>query len=1211
MVSIVRTQRKSKHNRIWLISGAVLAMLLSLYSIRSAFVSVVALEQTARCGAEEHIHTAQCYADGVLRCEKPAHTHNRNCYLVLLQDNDINALLSRVEEESDHSLERLIYRTVDTAQTRTLASGDSGGGENETGPPGETSLLDADLSALNTAISGDEDSSGIVLNENLYDAATLSSSPGDTVALLGTVETSGGVSTLSVGDTAQTGNNNANFYVHLDDDWVCIGTLEFSVFRSSNRYTARLETTDVVDLINDSLDTAFTYNSFELSYAASENANSWSWSDAAIGTTYTTFGTDYWQQNSARAAKYVHIVGGNGDPISFYTVTYEYPDGSTDYEYVQSGSSVTLPGGYDWTSSVNGNTYTGGQSVTITGTTTFSSYVDDGSMRVSYTVNFPTSVSGFSNAVTMPVSPTLEGTTQTTLQDRIEADTGTVVRDVSLREVRATTAHQAQFRYVFLFSGWQTEGGDTLSPNNNLSWEELQAYDADNDGTVELEGTWLHGTPTVANFCVRYDSKTGQGDTSSSKYTPSIYTTYVGGGGDLSLEGISDEDAYKVDQQIRALHGSWSGDVWLYSFPSDEYVFEQLKNYTSQLTVEDEEVNAADLNSDQYAIRWYKIFEDGADGWHIDGRLVKKEGRITVDKEFFGEDAIIHQAEDGFYITAVNGTYSNGVFTPYQYGDAAFKQYVLVMNETDKAALQSTYPNATEFHVYDSTADFSDGEGYEWRIEGVELGEYWQIEEHPVDLSADNYIYYAEYSVYDTDGVTSALAEYGTTASVVGKTFALDEDPDQGLLVDFRNYYYPTESILIKKEDADTGQPIGGAAFELFQESDGGLHQLKFSYNSTTNQYTYDNNGAITRITTGAEGFTAITTTGFSYSHGPVTVKEVISPTGYAAAPNVTLTEGSDGTVSITGMAYENGTAVESTEWADFAEVRENGGVLIVRNHSTALTAVTANKVWADGTAADSVTLVLQANDTTATNLFPGLSNVRAVLNAANGWTYTWTGLPTYANGAPVTWSVKEILVGAETTLSDGVSFANWTVAYSPPTRTDTDADGITDQWSYTVTNSVRRAQLYVVKTDGGGSALAGAVFELVEVDSGGTPVSGAVYRTGTTDSSGLLQFDNLKYTTRYRLVETAAPSGYEGYTTPAYLTLAADGTVTVESHSHVTAGANPYVARVVNYQPLPLPETGGSGPGTFYWWGGALLLLTAFGYFLPTIKKKGRYRSG
>ena len=108
-------RRKQPHNRIWTVLGMLAAVVLSLYSIRSTFVSVVALEQSARCGAEEHIHGPACHEGDILLCSKPVHTHNRNCYLVLLQDNDINSLLSQVDADRSHNLEALIHRTVDTA----------------------------------------------------------------------------------------------------------------------------------------------------------------------------------------------------------------------------------------------------------------------------------------------------------------------------------------------------------------------------------------------------------------------------------------------------------------------------------------------------------------------------------------------------------------------------------------------------------------------------------------------------------------------------------------------------------------------------------------------------------------------------------------------------------------------------------------------------------------------------------------------------------------------------------------------------------------------------------------------------------------------------------------------------------------------------------------------------------------------------------------
>lgn len=1440
-------RRKHPNNRIWTVFGMLAAVFLSLYSIRSTFVSVVALEQSARCGAVEHVHTAACYEGAFTVCGKTAHTHNRNCYLVLLKDNDINILLSQVDADQDHSLEQLIYQTVDTAlqyntdlivqteapsrpepqpQQRPQLSASTMETllHNSQAPEADEVVLQtSDVAVLNQTITEQAIQPAIVLNEDLYTTGQSGSAPTDTSPLTGissSVTTlapldtgigNGGVSTLSIGDSASGSSNKVNFYIQLDGQWTLLTTMNQTVNEKSNgwwstTYTPYIETKTLLNGINNTLqaDTginpAFTTGNLALEYSTSSNITASNWSGQSTGTdnngNWITFGSQSGWGGSSEAskAKYVrlyHQSGTTRTPVAYFTVNLTYSNGTTAKHYVPAGGSFTLPAGYTWVE--DGNEYSGGTSVTVnnpryfnvridpgnvtgklifyvqldgewtrltamdrtgitysgnTGTpyspyittatmlsgvndqlrqstvdsdanftasnltgryadsansgtwnwsstsgnnTLYGSYADwndadaakhirlyrntttplayysvtlnyrngtssrtyvaagesftlpsgqlwvegtteynggtsvtvnaprvfnasGAAIRVEYTLNFPTSFSNFGDnnyvRVNKPTTPTIGGTTSTTTAtDRVEEGDSTTVRSVSESLVIATTTHNYGEMYPIRFMGWRTETGELLSPSTNLTWEALQAY-ANGDGTAKLTGEWTHGIRNMVNFFVLYNAKVGETTNASDLYTPSIYATHVGGtiNTGLSIDARTDEAAYENDITIRGMYGPSSGSMWLDTFPTDEYVFEQLKQYAQGklLTVDGITVNPNDLNASAYAIRWYML-KHHSDGWHIDGKLTRKKGQITVDKEFFGEPDVIHQAEQGFHMVAINGTLdTNGNFIPYTSANSLYHQYVLVLRESDKNALRSKYPNAT-FLVYDHTADYADGEGFEWLIEGVDLDEYWQIIEYPEDV--ENHMYYAEYSVYDTDGETSAVAEYGTTASVVGKTFALDEDPDQGLLVDFRNYYYPTESILIKKEDADTGQPIGGAAFELWQEHDGVSTQLTFSYDEESKKYTYDNNGTITRISTGDEGFTTVTTTGFSYSHGPVTVKEVIAPTGYASAPHITLTEQSN-KVSITDMRDGNGNPVPQSQWADYGEVYDDGSVLIVKDRVASLTQVTANKVWADSARADSVTLVLQANGTTATNLFPGLSNVRVELNAANNWQYTWTDLPTYANGAPVSWSVKEIMVGPETTLADGTSFANWTVIYANPVRTDRDSDGVTDHWQCTVTNSVRRAQLYLVKTDPGGRLLPGAAFELVEVSSSGNPVSGAVTYTGVTDENGLLRFDNLKYTTRYRLTETRPPTGYKEMSAPAYLYLAADGTVTVETHSNVSA-TGLYRVNVVNIAPLPLPTTGGSGPGVFFGLGGALMLFSVCGYMLLHSEKKGRYKSG
>jgi len=79
------------YNFIWIL---ILAALLTLPSLGITELSALALEQEARCGQAEHVHTEACYYRDMLICGKKAHSHSQNCYLVLLSDNDINWLLT-------------------------------------------------------------------------------------------------------------------------------------------------------------------------------------------------------------------------------------------------------------------------------------------------------------------------------------------------------------------------------------------------------------------------------------------------------------------------------------------------------------------------------------------------------------------------------------------------------------------------------------------------------------------------------------------------------------------------------------------------------------------------------------------------------------------------------------------------------------------------------------------------------------------------------------------------------------------------------------------------------------------------------------------------------------------------------------------------------------------------------------------------------------
>jgi len=216
--------------------------------------------------------------------------------------------------------------------------------------------------------------------------------------------------------------------------------------------------------------------------------------------------------------------------------------------------------------------------------------------------------------------------------------------------------------------------------------------------------------------------------------------------------------------------------------------------------------------------------------------------------------------------------------------------------------------------------------------------------------------------------------------------------------------------------------------------------------------------------------------------------------------------------------------------------------------------------------------------------------------------------LPAYANGASITWSVRETKIGTENCKPD-FSFANWLVSYSDPTYTR-DGSGKVTNTAFTIQNDTRRTLLRLTKTNlSGNLRLPGATFtlqHLIPDGSGGyTTDSTFVTRTATTGSDGTLTFDNLLYG-YYRLTETAAPKDYKRLVDPIYLTIHEDGSVVVDDHAFAQSSNVAYSILVRNQASgVPLPMTGGSGPGGYSTLGALLMLSALCVYIFPILKKR------
>lgn len=109
------------------------------------------------------------------------------------------------------------------------------------------------------------------------------------------------------------------------------------------------------------------------------------------------------------------------------------------------------------------------------------------------------------------------------------------------------------------------------------------------------------------------------------------------------IVGETKDNSYRADKEIRKLVGDKKdGSIYIVSFPTDEYIFKELKQYVNTLSIDGKSIKVDELNTDHYEVRWY-VFKLHSNFWHIDGKLVRKEGKIIVTKTFKGNKDVIEK----------------------------------------------------------------------------------------------------------------------------------------------------------------------------------------------------------------------------------------------------------------------------------------------------------------------------------------------------------------------------------------------------------------------------------------------------------------------------------------------------------------------------------------------------------------------------------------
>jgi len=1148
-MNALKSKKPNIKSIIFVVCAALLCAFVCCVIFYKNILPAVALEQEIRCDIKEHIHTDSCYDGDFQICTKPAHSHDGNCYIVLLKENDINSILSILGQNKTKTLEYVISDVVSYAFNFN---------ENLNTAPDKT-LSQTTIAQLNTTISQEEEIPDFVLNENINNVNTIKPEIDTDVSTQ--VQNP---SFMAVGDPTVTQTYKANILVYINRSWTNVGNCNTTVTGSGNNRSTVIDTAQLLTVVNGSLGTNYTYQDFDI---AASRYQGRSYTAYSLGQTQTTIGSG--QSNSnASATRYIRILPKGSTYVSntgfaFYSAKFIYPDGNEVTRYTRTNQPVVMPGGnYEWTS--GNNTYASGQSVTLTGATTFTG-VNIGpitNVSINYDVNFPT----VSN-VTISSKPTIAGLTTQTVTDGFSENKSAVIRNVSQTSVKGKVNNDnTGLSRIVQFKGWKIEGTDIiLQPNTTLIWQELLNYGS--DGSFTLKAVWETHPLVTATFFVRLDSvavdtEGNTGGQDSSYYTDELFATYVGGVdvnqslGVLDDNNIADttsDNSFGADQKIRALYGEKSTGVWLYDFPHDDFIFEELKQYarSGYLSVEGEKVSAEDLNDIEYAIRWY-VFKVQDDAWHIDGKLVRKQGLIHVYKTFAGNKELITEAKSDFYIDAI-----------------------------DETTNTTTVLNLQNYTTHNETTDT-----YMWEITDVKYGELWSITEHPHKFSNPDieFSVYSEYTVMDSHG-NQSVSGAGTSITVRGMTYALDEGTNEVLRAEFTNIYNKSNSIIIKKQDSLTGVSISGATFQLLQNG----KPLKFTYNNESESYVYDAvNGTQTTLSGDKNGYFELFIEDFSYDLGNVVVREINAPTGYTRIGDIEVGYIDDkGTVGIIGGNSEL--------------IKYVNGILIVGN-STDAVSVTAKKKWdCPEIEWQNVKVQLLASGKLVTTVMAGVEPT-ATLTDENGWSYTWQNLPVYVNGEKIVWSIKEVQIGSETPKADG-SFVNWIAAYELPVY-EKDENG-NEKVTLTVTNTTKRVLLRLTKTDITKSVqLKGATFLLEAVDANGNVLTDEIAKRETTSDAGTLIFDNLKCGIRYRLTEEEAPQGYHKINEYAYFVINEDGSVAVEESYYAQSTNTAYNIIVRNAPAIELPESGGGGNSMFYVIG-IMLIIMSLGICIDTYRKR------
>lgn len=436
----------------------------------------------------------------------------------------------------------------------------------------------------------------------------------------------------------------------------------------------------------------------------------------------------------------------------------------------------------------------------------YSDQEDD--LTISYIVDFSESATGLSTDYSYEGidTPKINGKEQYDVI--IKRNKKIKIEDISnkyVTPINTKTVSNTKDRAVLKFVGWKVEGtNEIIKAGEEIKYEQLKKY-SNSENSINLRTVWKKvENYQYVNFYINYKSQAldSEGNISGQEtqnFTPSLWASYVGNATantDYYIAGKDVDNSYEANKNIRNLKGNkGNGSIYIQDLPNDEYIINSLKKYTDKLSIDGEEIKVNDLNLEHYEVRWY-VFKLQNDCWHIDGRLVRKEGKLIITKTFKGSKEAIEKVTG--YSLIQNKINSNTNF-----------------NISIKGGNNSQTLN---FQNYSSIINNSKEHNYELQVKwivDIKYGINYTIQEK--EYGASSYVVSEKYNIKDPEDKQSKEETSENTVKIIGTNNYVIDNPEgfeekNAISVNFINVYDPI------KLDSNTIIPETGGDGFFIQE---------------------------------------------------------------------------------------------------------------------------------------------------------------------------------------------------------------------------------------------------------------------------------------------------------------------------------------------------------------------------------------------------------